>query len=71
MGERHLGIKLVVEVDVVEEVLAEFLWQQSVGEGTFSASLLSDEYRGYLVAMKHVHVEPQCHGRAEPGGAPA
>ena len=71
MGERHFRIKLVAEVDVVEEILAKFLGQQSDGEGTFSATLLSDKHRYGFISVQHVHLQPMGYCRTEPGGAPA
>ena len=60
--ECHFCVKLVAEVDVVEEVHAESFGQESYGEGTLAATLLSDEYRHRLVAMEHVHLEPVGNG---------
>ena len=39
VSERHLCIKLIAEVDVVEEILAQVLRQETIGKGTLSATL--------------------------------
>lgn len=70
MGERHVAVELVAEVDVVHEVHAEMRRQESDGEGALATSLLTDEHRHTLVAVKHVHAEPVCHTRAQPCAVP-
>ena len=56
---------------MVEEILAKFLGQQSDGEGTFSATLLSDKHRYGFISVQHVHLQPMGYCRTEPDGAPA
>ena len=55
VGESHLAVKLVGEVDVVEEVLAQMLRQEAVGKSTLATPLLTDEHRHHLVAVQRVH----------------
>ena len=71
MSERHLGIKLIGKVDVVEEILAQMIRQQTIGKGTLAATLLADKHRSGFVAMKHIHLQPVSHSRTEPSGAPS
>ena len=71
MSERHLGIKLIGKVDVVEEILSQMIRQQAIGEGTLAATLLADKHRSGFVAMKHIHLQPVGNSRTEPGGAPS
>lgn len=70
VGEGHIGIELVAEVDVVEIVGTEFFGQEAHGEGALAATLRPDEHGHALVAVKKVHAHPVGHGRTEPGGAP-
>lgn len=58
MSERHLGVKLIGKVDVVEEILAQMIRQQAIGKGTLAATLLADKHRSGFVAMKHIHLQP-------------
>ena len=62
VGECHLCVKLVAEVDVVEEVHTEWLGKEPDGEGTLAASLMTDEYWHRLIAVEHIHLEPVCDG---------
>ena len=70
VGEGHLGIKLVGEVDVVEEILTQMLWQEAVGKGALAAPLLTDVHRHYLIAVQCIHLEPVGHRRAKPDSTP-
>ena len=77
MSERHLGIKLIGKVDVVEEILSQMIRQQAIGKGTLAANpqkaaLPTGSLGGVSVAMaKHIHLQPVGDSRTEPGGAPS
>ena len=71
VGESHLAVKLVAEVDVVEIVASQSLRQQSEGKRALAATLLSDEHGHSLVAMLAIHLQPMRHHRAEPYGTPS
>ena len=66
VGQRHLLVKLVRQVQVVQEILAQMLGQQSFKEGGLAAALISNERRHYFVAVKSVHLKPMGHSRTEP-----
>ena len=71
MSERHLGVKLIGKVDVVEEILSQIVRKQAISKGTLAATLFADKHRSGFVAMKHIHLQPVGDSRTEPGGAPS
>ena len=71
MSERHLGVKLIGKVDVVEEILSQIVRKQTIGKGTLATTLFADKHRSGFVAMKHIHLQPVGDSRTEPGGAPS
>ena len=52
MSESHLEVETVGEIDVVEEVGAQFRRKNPVAERALAAALLSYEHRLSLVAMQ-------------------
>ena len=56
VGECHLLVELVREVDVIKVIHPQMFWQQTCHEGRFTTALCADECRHRLVGMKHVHL---------------
>ena len=54
MGERHLRVKLIAKIDMIEEVASQLLWQETIGKGTLATTLLTNENRCHLIAMEHI-----------------
>ena len=52
MSERHLRVKLIGKVDVVEEILSQMIRQQAIGKGTLAATLLADKHRDVYKRQK-------------------
>ena len=71
MGERHLRVKLIAKIDMVEEVASQLLWQETIGEGALATTLLPDEDGCHLIAMERIEMKPMSHGRTKPSGAPS
>ena len=68
VGQRHLLVELVREVQMAEEVLSQMGRQEATHEDGLSTALLTNQRWHTLIAVQHVHLEPMGYGRAEPDG---
>ena len=66
VGQRHLLVELVREVQVVKIVLAQMLGQQAAQEGGLATALTAYERGHTLVAVQRVKLQPVGNGRAQP-----
>ena len=66
--QRHLLIKLIRKVQVIQIILAQRWWQQPMEIGGLATALSTNQRRHALIAVKLVHLKPVGHDGAQPDG---
>ena len=66
VGQRHLLVELVREVQVVQEILLQMLGQQATEERGLATTLRTNQRGHHLIAVQRVHLKPVGHHRAHP-----